>query len=209
MIEKIEKFIRNPKAVDDFMDNCFYQKQEGAPRVKWVWDHHTTSSIFPQFSHSLYMKYHKRPTTGLFSDSPYWKFFKRLIKDFLNDNGIEHKSIIRASINCTYHIPNYHCGDPHVDSPQNHYTAILYLNNVVGNTYIFDKNAQYKNLEEDSSKFIIPYENVDWENDPIPIKHEVNPEAGKMLLFDGSHYHAAGATSPGDLRVICVYNIAY
>ena len=39
MIEKIEKMIRNPAVVDDFMDNCFYgvntqrDRSKGAPRI--------------------------------------------------------------------------------------------------------------------------------------------------------------------------------
>ena len=215
MIEKIEKMIRNPAVVDDFMDNCFYgtntqrDKTQGAPRVKWEWEDHTTSDMFPQFSHELIHRHSKRPTNGLFSDSPYWKFFRKIIKNFLEDNELEHKRITRANINCTYNFPYAHCSDPHVDYPSNHYTAILYLNNAVGSTYIFDKNANYKNLEEDSSKFIIPYKSIDWKNDPIPVKHEVKPEKGKMLLFDGSHYHAMCPTTPGDLRLIVVYNISY
>ena len=82
-------------------------------------------------------------------------------------------------------------------------------------TYIFDKQINY---DEGSSTTgpgfaknngIIPYETIDWENDPIPVKHEAIPEKGKMVLFDGSHYHALCPTSPGDLRLICVYNITY
>lgn len=215
MIEKIEDYIRNPAVVDDFMNNCFYgtksqrDRSEGAPRITWMWEPHTTSDLFPQFSHVLLQRHYKRPDTGLFSDSPFWAFFKKIMKDFLKDNGIEHKRITRANINCTYHFNHAHCGDPHVDYPSNHYTAILYLNDVPGNTYIFDKNADYKDLEEDSSKFIIPYQSIDWKNDPIPVKHEVKPQKGKMLLFDGSHYHAVCPTTPGHLRCIVVYNITY
>ena len=200
----IEKFIRNPEVVDDIMDNCFFGtskhqiKSHSSPRINWLWDPATTSDRFPQFSHVLLNRESRR------GNSDFYPFFKTIIKNFMRDNGLEYKRITRSNLNCTYHFPNYHCGDPHVDHNENHYTAILYLNDTVGSTYIFDKQVNYDNFCG-----IIPYETIDWENDPIPVKHEAIPEKGKMLLFDGSHYHALCPTSPGDLRLICVYNITY
>ena len=211
----IEKFIRNPEVVDDFMDNCFYgnpkqhMRAQGSPRINWLWDPFTTTNKFPQFSHVLLQRDNPR------ANSQFYPFFKTILKNFMRDNGLEYKRITRSCLNCTCYFPNYHCGDPHVDYPENHYTALLYLNDVVGSTYIFDKQINY---DEGSSTTgpgfaenngIIPYETIDWENDPIPVKHEAIPEKGKMVLFDGSHYHALCPTSPGDLRLICVYNITY
>ena len=65
MIEKIENYIRNPAVVDDFMSNCFYgtksqrDRSEGAPRITWTWEPHTTSDLFPQFSHVLLQRHYK------------------------------------------------------------------------------------------------------------------------------------------------------
>ena len=51
------------------------------------------------------------------------------------------------------------------------------------------------------------HEKIDWENHPLPIKHEVEPEFGKMLIFNGKYLHSLRPPSPGKLRAISVFNV--
>ena len=93
-----------------------------------------------------------------------------------------------------------------MDYPENHYVAILYLNDAPGNTLIFDKQI---NFDDGKECGVILHDSIDWENDPIPVKCEIKPEKYKMLLFDGRYYHALRPTTPGDLRLVCVYNVTF
>jgi hypothetical protein len=55
---------------------------------------------------------------------------------------------------------------------------------------------------------VIDYDAIDWDNDPLPIKYEAEPEFGKMLIFNGKYLHTIRPPSPGNLRVISVFNVA-
>jgi hypothetical protein len=117
----------------------------------------------------------------------------------------------------TYHVPGYDFFDPHVDNPIDHYSTILYLNESDGNTVIFDA----ENRPEEGEVFysrgrkynytdpgVIDYDAIDWDNDPLPIKYEAKPEFGKMLIFNGKYLHTIRPPSPGNLRIISVFNVA-
>ena len=201
----IEEFLeeQHMELLDSFMDECHYKKE--LPHVKkpkqidWRWDPVTTSEKFPQFSHVMLAR-------GGKSISPFYRFFNQLLTEFLNKHQIEYKKVIRACLNLTYHNPDYDFYDPHVDYPENHYVAILYLNDAPGNTLIFDKQINFDDAKECG---VILHDSIDWENNPIPVKREIKPEKYKMLLFDGRYYHALRPTTPGDLRLVCVYNVTF
>ena len=116
----------------------------------------------------------------------------------------------------TYHIPGYEFFDPHVDSYFDHYNVILYLNETEGNTVVFDVEGDKENPEQvtvngktyDLTGSAIDYNDVDWENDPLPIKHECKPEFGKMFIVNGKYFHTIRTPAPGNLRIISVFNVA-
>ena len=180
--------------------------------VPWYYTPETTSNRFPQFSHPMFGRDDMRPS------SKYFDFFYEIVDRTFKSEGIEYNGCIRACLNATWHIPGYKFGcDPHVDNYENHYSTILYLNEVEGNTVLFD--AEHK---QDGGDVIsvgdhdykldggtLDYDDVDWENNPIPIKHEVVPEFGKILIFNGKYLHALRPTSPGNLRMISVFNVEF
>lgn len=210
-IDFLEDFISDRKLLSDFMDECFYKKDvnvRNPMEIPWRWSPSTTTDKFPQFAHVMLQRSSEKPI------SPFYEFFHMIMDKFMRDHDIKYKKVIRSCLNCTYHIPNYNLFDPHVDSHIKHYNVILYLNSCEGNTIIFDKKLDFSAKFNDGvipARFdgIIPYEEVDWNNDPMPIKYEIKPEMGKMIVFDGSYYHSLRPTEPGNLRLINVQNISY
>ena len=203
---KINK--RNNYLLKRFTDELIWGKDPGDGvaygnipdlSVKWSYSPITTSDKFPQLYHGLlarntldpdYNEVRSRP------NSPYWGMFNEILETTLNENGIENNGVTRACINMTYHIPGYEFFDPHVDSYFDHYNVILYLNETEGNTVVFDVEGDKENPEQvtvngktyDLTGSAIDYNDVDWENDPLPIKHECKPEFGKMFIVNGKYF---------------------
>jgi hypothetical protein len=84
---------------------------------------------------------------------------------------------------------------PHIDQCFPHYVAIYYVNDCCGDTFIFEQKNESLTYEEDDRKY---------EEDVWTIKHRVTPKMGRLVIFDGAHYHASSDTTD-DFR--CVINM--
>ena len=212
MIDFLEVKIRDIDKLRKFCNDFIECKNLKAKRiVPWYFTPETTTAKFPQMSHNMFGRTDKRPVSQFFN-----LFYEIVDKTFIDVN-LDYKGCIRACLNMTYHIPGYPHFDPHVDNPIAHYSTILYLNESDGNTVIFDA----ENCPEEGEVFysqgrkrnftepgMIDYDVIDWDNDPLPIKHECKPEFGKMLIFNGKYLHTMRPPSPGKLRIISVFNVA-
>ena len=204
-VDILEGYIsnENKEIITEFLDECFYMKETGIEnplQIPWRWSPSTTTPKFPQFSHNMFARESEKPI------SPFFKVFDKAIEDFMDQNSLDYKGVIRSCLNCTYHIPDVKCFDPHVDCYVNHYNVIIYLNNSVGNTVIFDHMINYDDEEQDG---IIEYGDIDWDNNPLPVKQEITPEFGKVVVFNGRYFHSMRPSLPGQLRLINVQNLAY
>jgi hypothetical protein len=203
---KIKDIDRLRKFCDDFIECKNIKSKKLLP---WYYTPQTTSDKFPQLSHGMLSRKDDRPL------SQYFDFFNEIVYTTLRGLDIEYSGCIRACLNMTYHIPGYEFFDPHVDNYDTHYSTILYLNESDGNTVIFDAEHEegkgdeiYVNGHEYKlDNGTLYHENIDWKNHPLPIKHEVEPEFGKMLIFNGKYLHSLRPPSPGKLRVISVLNV--
>lgn len=108
--------------------------------------------------------------------NPYADFFKPLVNAMLEKTGFEMHQMLRMRLgfllNTKYLLPSqpYKYNNPHRDFDQDHYTAVYYINKADGETVIFHEIEQ-------SEKY--------------HIMHKSMPDQGKLLLFNGWHYHAS------------------
>ena len=200
MDEPIEYF--EGKIADTFPIERFYRKLR-KQKVNLLWNliSQVESSERYFFCHELLPRDpHIVPT------SDYAPFFHKIIDKFMKDNKIKYNKITRSCLNLTYHIPGQKWGDPHVDNYFDHYSVILYLNNSVGDTIVFDKTVPFDGKHEG----LYYYKDFDWDNDPpMEVKYRSAPEVGKIVLFRGDQLHTYQTPDPGDLRLVCVYNLSY
>ena len=129
--------------------------------------------------------------------SPYYDYFLGLVNKFCKKHGLKYKKVIRASLNKTYHIPDYIHGDPHIDFFVDHIVFLLYLSNSdVSSTLVFDKVQKF-----DGEK--------NWYESPktFPIIKEVFPSFGKIFAFNGRYYHTNIHPAVGEDRIVCVFNL--
>lgn len=78
---------------------------------------------------------------------------------------------------------------PHIDYPgEEHYTALYYLNDSDGDTYV------YKQVDGEHPK----------EN--FFIKKRIKPEKGKFAVFNGKYYHSSSSPTKNNRRVVLTIN---
>lgn len=132
------------------------------------------------FNHALY-------NDGVYSQ--YYPAFMDILKK------LDIKTLIRFKLNITTFDPRCNSdthGYPHTDMSaaniSNYKTAIYYINDCDGDTFIF--NEKFKDTF-----------------DKFTIKHRVTPKRGRMVIFDGDHFHAG--STPTDETPRAVANINY
>ena len=178
-------------------DDIFSKGPGMDPRgeVPYYWCPQTVSGSRYAYSHFSHMLLRR---DGKICSNLFY-YFRDLIYDYFDKENIPYNECMRACLNLTYHVPGVVHTDVHIDSPLNHHVVILYLNETDGNTIV------YENQYDGVSKSLI----FDQCEDELKIKEEHNPKKGKIICFDGSHYHALRLPSPGKIRNVCVFNISY
>jgi hypothetical protein len=174
-------------------------------KIPFWWSDYSTTEKFPYYSHLLVDRPRDQKNFNHRSNfeivSPYFEYFYFLVREFCDKYNVEFTNIIRACLNNTFYFPGYPYIDPHVDfCRQNHLVLLIYLNEASGETLIFEKTAKFEdeNLIDDVSYF---------KNKFYRVKRKVKPTFGKIICFDGKHYHSNKFPKPGEKRVVCVFNL--
>jgi hypothetical protein len=78
---------------------------------------------------------------------------------------------------------------PHIDASHPHWTAIYYVNDCDGDLLVYNETS----LDiENSSQFTI--------------KHRIKPSQGKLVAFNGKHYHSSSYPTQKPLRLAITFN---
>ena len=83
--------------------------------------------------------------------------------------------------------------EPHVDSRDEHWVGLYYVNGSDGNTIIFN---------ETSDDFPEEYPTLD----QVTIKEEVEPKKGRLVIFHGKHFHCMCPPTK-DVRTVININV--
>jgi hypothetical protein len=102
--------------------------------------------------------------------SPSAALVRQLFTEFTSVLDIKHKTIHRIKANlqsqCNFSQTDFY-NTPHLDEPFQHTVAIYYVNDTDGDLRVFTK-----------------------EEDLFTIVKEIEPKKGRLVVFDGSLYHA-------------------
>lgn len=124
-------------------------------------------------------------------EHPHLDFFRPLVDAIVEKSNMELISVFRIRLgfllNTKYAFAGspYQYNTPHVDGNMDHYTAVYYLNTCDGPTVIFHE-------KESSEKYKTMYKS--------------EPEKGKVLVFDGRHYHASTCPKVFNKRLALTVN---
>jgi hypothetical protein len=123
--------------------------------------------------------------------NPYLEFFTPLLNSILEKTNYTLDTLLRMRLgfllNTKYALPSmpYKHNLAHRDYDQEHFTVCYYINNTDGDTYIFHE-------VEPSEKY--------------RVMHRSTPEQGKMLMFNGWHYHASSCPKMFTKRIVLTIN---
>jgi hypothetical protein len=119
--------------------------------------------------------------------------FYPILLELLDQTGMKMKQLFRMRLgllmNTAYSMPHlpYSYNNPHVDMLDDHMVGLYYLNDADGDTVVF------KQTEESES---------------YNVKHRISPEQGKLVCFDGKHYHASTCPKMFTKRLVLTINFS-
>jgi hypothetical protein len=129
-------------------------------------------------------------------NSDLWWMINDILNSFCIRHNIQIKKMLRCSLNLTLGCEKYPWADPHVDHNVPHYNMLMYFNTCSrGTTVIFKE-------QDDSGVGAIYTPGV--VSTDYTIETEIAPVKGKIVVFDGRHFHANRFCIEPERRVVCV-----
>lgn len=179
------------EVIDDFLTKSYYECLRASifdPSFPWFYNENSTHSdgklhyINNSPTHTSFGFTHnflidKKSTNSEFTNLVLPLVFQ--IKDYLNAS-----EILRVRMDMTLYNPEKIMHPPHVDSEDNHYSAIYYLNESNGSTVIFNEKMS---------------SNID---NNLTIKETIEPKPNRLVVFDGSYIHTGYSPSNNNCRVL-------
>lgn len=123
--------------------------------------------------------------------NPYLDFFTPLVQATAEKSGLVVDQLLRIRLgfllNTKYGLPNmpYKYNNPHRDFDQEHYVAVYYVNDADGETVVFHETEPVEKFH------------------PL---HKSMPAQGKVLIFNGWHYHASTCPKMCTKRIAVTMN---
>ena len=133
------------------------------------------------------------PEEGIISD--FHSLFIGLIKNSCKKINIKNVDVLqgRSFLSTPTNISRDDVDTPHVDMVAPHFVMLYYVCDSDGDTIIYNEKTKFDGCTPD------PKMNY-------TIKNKVSPKQGRVVLFDGRHWHAAEQPNH-NLRCIVNYNL--
>ena len=87
--------------------------------------------------------------------------------------------------------------NPHVDFFEPHLTALYYVNDCDGDTFLFDET--FDDVPRDRSAAYI-------NEGRFTLAQRISPKKGRLACFDGRHYHASTHPLQASHRIVVTFN---
>tara|TARA_B100000427_G_C15240043_1_gene477344 strand:+ start:15 stop:617 length:603 start_codon:yes stop_codon:yes gene_type:complete len=199
------EYMTDIKVIDNVLDeDYFFQLQSHMLSNNWPWyfnsnitngesvDNSTNYGFF-----NCIIKQREERTIGPFGTSVIPRPYNvdtdvniDLLNAFIStvSSHVGSKQIIRMRMDMTVNRGQSYLNEPHVDLTYPHTTTIFYVNDVDGNTLIYDQ------MNGDDSE--------------LTIKQEIQPKANRLIVFDGLHLHTGHTPTTCNQRVLINSNWA-
>jgi len=90
----------------------------------------------------------------------------------------------------------------HVDATHPHWTAIYYVKDSDGPTYIFDQRVTDIQHKNKTQEVVLKYVN----ETEFTVANSVQPKKGRVVIFDGQRFHASSKPKEHQNRVVIAFN---
>lgn len=169
--------------------------------VKWDLDTHTLDQNFKVKSKDIHEFIQFRSIIkhgNRILDDKSYKYVQDILVGLSNKTGIFFNESFRIKFNLLPKCESFketQYNTPHVDTNGDHYVLLYYINDADGDTLIFDQTMEEYKMENA------------WKFEKFDIKKRISPKKGRVVIFDGKHYHASSHPSKNDIR--CVINMDF
>jgi hypothetical protein len=166
-----------------------------------VWTFHEESArsaspfknTYAGFSHIAYLADDSGPII-----SPMSSLLLPVLFVFCEKAKIEYNGLLRIRVGLftkTMIEAEHH--NPHVDFTQPHRTAVYYVNDCDGDTFVFDQTIDDVSVDQSARHA---------NENKFTIAGRVPPKKGKMMCFDGRYYHASSYPTKASRRIAITFN---
>jgi hypothetical protein len=133
------------------------------------------------------------PEEGIVSD--FHNLFSGLIKNSCRKLKIKKVDILqgRSFLSTPTNIPREDIDTPHYDMDAPHFVMLYYVRDSDGDTIIYNEKTKFNDCAPDDDM-------------TFTIRKKVSPKQGRVVLFDGRHFHAAEQPNH-NLRCIVNYDL--
>jgi hypothetical protein len=176
----------NVVEIDDVIPRLYQDQIEAeatSDKMAWFFNRESARRVpvdtsYGGFSHVAY-----RFNDANVSLSPLTALLLPLLYSFCDKAGVPFKTLLRIRLGLFTQNPAggpFH--NPHVDFYLPHYNALYYVNDSDGDTYIFKETYDEVSLER----------SVEYAREGrFTTVRRISPKKGRMVGFDGKHYHAS------------------
>jgi hypothetical protein len=171
----------------------------GSNRMTWSFADEIARSAsgfhtsYPGFGHLAYLADEQEPLI-----SPMSSLLLPILFLFCEKANIEYHALLRIRVGLfTRSITEAKHHNPHVDYSEPHRTAVYYVNDCDGDTFVFEETIDDVGVEDSGS-----YANAN----RFRIRRSITPQRGKMICFDGRHYHASSYPTKASKRIAVTFN---
>jgi hypothetical protein len=150
-------------------------------------------TTFSGFSH---MAYHIKESTPVMS--PLSSILLPILFMFCDKAKIKFNTLLRMRVGLftrTMIEAVHH--NPHVDFYEPHQTAVYYVNDSDGDTFVFNETYDDLDLQQSARHAA---------ENKFTIAGRASPKKGKMVGFDGRHYHASMHPMKAGSRIAVTFN---
>jgi hypothetical protein len=189
--------------VDDAIPRAYQDQilaELGSPRMSWFFHEESARAAkgqfdtnFAGFSHPAFNIREPNPVL-----SPLNAVLVPILFLFCEKAGLPFTALLRVRIGLftrsSVEAPHH---NPHVDFYEPHRTALYYVNDSDGDTFVFNETyrdvpAQLAPAHVNEGKFTVA--------------GRISPKKGRMATFDGGHYHASMHPTDHVSRIVVTYN---
>lgn len=183
-----------PRTYQDLVES-----ELGSSQMLWTYQEESAQAgaafarSYGGFSHVAYLANDSEP-----SASPMSSLLLPILFVFCEKAKIDFNALLRIRIGLFTRTPgevSHH--NPHVDFTQPHFTAVYYVNDSDGDTVVFNET-----IDDISVERCATFAN----QGGFTLAGAVPPKKGKIMCFDGRHYHASSYPSRAARRIAVTFN---
>jgi len=187
--------------IDDVIPRLYQDQIEAettSDKMAWFFSRESARRVqvaasYGGFSHVPYRL--NEPNAG---PSPLTALLLPLLYAFCDKAGVPFKTLLRIRLGLfTQNAAGGPYHNPHVDFYLPHYNALYYVNDSDGDTFIFNETYDDVSLER----------SVEYTRDnKFTIARQISPKRGRMIGFEGKHYHASMHPMKSSHRIVVTFN---